>query len=343
MNHVKWPRIGQFHTVRKTVNHWASDALKRGEQFSFPRVQYGCKVKLDGTNAGIRIVRNDDDEFEFAAQSRSRVITPEGDNYGFATWVYANEKWVVQVAKRCLFGELKDILVFGEWAGPGVQKRTSVSKIERRMFFVFGVILNPESDDPFLVYKPWDIEDGLVEHPDVCVIPFMESWPTAYFGEDKPVADFINATNDIVEWVEKCDPFVKKTFGIEGLGEGIVCYPMVSDYTMGHYFNLMFKAKGTEHEEVKKPKPVMKDPAVAASIQDFAEMTTTVARCEKGVAEACGGEVDVKKTGAFLKWIGNDIKSECVAELEAAGLEWKQVGKAVGNVARMWWLKKVSE
>lgn len=57
-------------------------------------------------------------------------------------------------------------------------------------------------------------------------------------------------------------------------------------------------------------------------------------------ASACDGEYDLKRTGDFLKWIGQDVKKKSVAELEASGLEWKQVAKAVASKARNWYIKK---
>src|SRR4051812_2981949 len=43
--------------------------------------------KIDGTNAAVIVT----DDWEIAAQSRSRLITPVDDNFGFARWVYDNE------------------------------------------------------------------------------------------------------------------------------------------------------------------------------------------------------------------------------------------------------------
>ena len=42
--------------------------------------------KIDGTNAAIIVT----DDLQVGAQSRSRVITPEADNHGFARWVARN-------------------------------------------------------------------------------------------------------------------------------------------------------------------------------------------------------------------------------------------------------------
>lgn len=65
--------------------------------------------KIDGTNAAI-IIENG----EIAAQSRTRIITPEKDNFGFARWVYDN--------KDTLINTLGEGRHFGEWWGSGIQR-----------------------------------------------------------------------------------------------------------------------------------------------------------------------------------------------------------------------------
>lgn len=67
--------------------------------------------KIDGSNACV-IVTEDD---RVAAQSRSKIITPETDNHGFARWVQENAPM--------LAGTLGVGYHFGEWFGSGVQKR----------------------------------------------------------------------------------------------------------------------------------------------------------------------------------------------------------------------------
>jgi hypothetical protein len=66
--------------------------------------------KIDGTNAALLInVAND----TLQCQSRSRLITPEDDNYGFARWAYANKAELMK---------LGDGYRFGEWWGQGIQR-----------------------------------------------------------------------------------------------------------------------------------------------------------------------------------------------------------------------------
>lgn len=76
-----------------------------------PRLKRGCVIteKLDGTNAQIVI----DAEGNVRAGSRNRWITPEDDNFGFASWVYNNQEEL-----RGL-GEGQH---FGEWWGNGIQR-----------------------------------------------------------------------------------------------------------------------------------------------------------------------------------------------------------------------------
>ena len=66
--------------------------------------------KLDGTNACVIITVDG----EIGAQSRSRLITPDDDNYGFAKWVHDN--------KQTLIEDLGEGRHFGEWWGKGIQR-----------------------------------------------------------------------------------------------------------------------------------------------------------------------------------------------------------------------------
>jgi hypothetical protein len=79
--------------------------------------------KIDGTNAQIGIA----DDGTIYAGSRSRWITPEDDNHGFARWVaeHADE-----------LRELGPGRHFGEWWGSGIQRRYGLSE---KRFSLFNV------------------------------------------------------------------------------------------------------------------------------------------------------------------------------------------------------------
>lgn len=84
--------------------------------------------KLDGTNAQVHITQVPDEAlptpgsigvahegvcYDVRAGSRNRWITPEADNYGFASWVWRN---------ACELVKLGPGAHFGEWWGKGIQR-----------------------------------------------------------------------------------------------------------------------------------------------------------------------------------------------------------------------------
>ena len=89
------------------------------------RLSRECVVteKLDGTNAQVCI--GDDGDMKFG--SRTRWITPEDDNYGFALWATENAD------QLRLLGPGRH---FGEWWGAGIQRRYG---LEKKRFSLFNV------------------------------------------------------------------------------------------------------------------------------------------------------------------------------------------------------------
>lgn len=80
--------------------------------------------KLDGTNAAVVITEDGD----IYAQSRTRIIVPGDDNFGFAAWVEANKEQL---------RELGPGRHFGEWWGKGIQRGYG---LEERRFSLFNVV-----------------------------------------------------------------------------------------------------------------------------------------------------------------------------------------------------------
>jgi len=91
------------------------------------RLRRECLVteKIDGTNASIRIT----EDGEFLVGSRTRWITPESDNHGFAKWAYDHKEELL-----CLGNGAH----FGEWWGSGIQRGYGLPKGEKR-FSLFNV------------------------------------------------------------------------------------------------------------------------------------------------------------------------------------------------------------
>lgn len=80
--------------------------------------------KLDGTNAQIWI---SDDGTEIRAGSRTRWITPQDDNFGFARWAEENRDELLKLGPG---------RHFGEWWGKGIQRNYSLTE---KRFSLFNV------------------------------------------------------------------------------------------------------------------------------------------------------------------------------------------------------------
>ncbi len=333
----KWTSIGGFHNVRKTLSTYD---LHKGP------ITYRGKVKLHGTNSGIVITP----EGNVFAQSRTTTLSATEDNAGFAKWVESNKDYWQKFDTY-----LQSITVYGEWCGPGIMKGTAINKIGGKVFAVFAIQFGYSTVDDdgqehaTVNVDPTAIKSILGEMPeDVCVLPWYGDEIVVDY-EDRPSLESAVATmNKTVETIEAMDPWVKDAFGVEGMGEGIVYYP-VSFELWGaldrwHLSTFMFKAKGEKHKVVKTKQAVQIDPEVASSIDGFVEMVVTEARLEQGAREVAGDLVfEHRYIGPFLKWMGQDIQKETADELESSGLDWKQVVKPVSTSARTWYLAKIAE
>jgi tRNA-binding EMAP/Myf-like protein len=329
---AKWASIEQLHAVR-----FALQARREATGEALPRVTYRAKVKVDGTNGAIHALPGG----AFAAQSRTRLLTPDDDNYGFAAWAHG------RAAELCagLHARLGRAVVYGEWCGRGIQKRTAISRIEGNAFAVFAVQLgDPARDTTRLVVDPERLRALLPAHPDVHVLPWHGEPVELDFADPERLRSGAERIDAMVADVEAADPWVAEVFGLRGLGEGVVLYPVEGvpwDAEGGtdrdRYVDLMFKAKGEEHRVNRQKKAAQIDPEVARGVEEFVALVVTPARLEQGLEQVCGGRVDLRRMGELLAWVGHDVQKESTAELAAAGLEWKQVAKAVGQAAQRWY------
>jgi hypothetical protein len=170
------------------------------------------------------------------------------------------------------------------------------------------------------------------------------------FADRAQMTEALDRINAMVADVELEDPWVRDAFGVRGIGEGLVLYPIEGVAFDEHgradrdaYVPWMFKAKGEKHQVVRQRQPAQIDPEIARSVEAFVDLFVTPSRLAQGVEQACGGTIDVHRMGAFLKWISQDIEKESSAELEASGLTWKEVAKAVGQRARDWLLEEAKK
>ena len=321
---VRWASIENLYNIRKEISEY--DSLRK--------IKYRAKIKLHGTNCAVSIFPNGD----LVTQSREQIITPEKDNSGFSRWVDGQKEY---------WSNLKTdthMIVFGEWAGVGINRGCAIHQIEKKVFCVFAIQYN-RPQGSFLEINPITISETLGnDNKDVFVIPFYGPTLTLNFFNTEGLKIQAEIINGMVADVEKEDPYVKAQFGISGTGEGIVLFPIPDDFIENQsmliprieFSNLGFKAKGEEHKVVKTKAAAQIDPEVANTISEFIALVCTENRLKQQAEKV--GPFSPRSTGQFLKEFCGDVCKESTAELEAAGMKWENVSKQVSEFARKWWL-----
>lgn len=326
----KWPSIEGLQNVVK-------DFERKVEERD---VQFKAKIKLDGTNAGVRKTPSG-----VSFQSKSIPITPEKDNAGFARWA---QNVPFSLVKNDYEESLPIMTIFGEWAGKGIESGCSVKEVGMKTFFPFAIEYGSEAIDEetgkykesFLEVEPERIQKILEPVKDfVKVLPWFsdEVFHITFPKVEKAIVDKIN---EIVYDIEKEDPYIKTVFGISGVGEGLVFYP-IGETHIEKWGELAFKVKGFKHMVNKQQKPAQVKIEVFSSVSEFVSSFVTEARCKQALANVCGSSPPEKKNiSAFLTWVNTDVKKESVDELEVLNLSWDKVSGEVTKTARAWFLSK---
>jgi hypothetical protein len=315
----KWIKIKQLSNVIKTVNH-----ISEFNGIPLPAITYKAKIKIHGTNAGIEF-----NDGKITAQGRKRKLSIDSDNYQFAAWVEQIKSNLerLKVSNKCI--------IHGEWFGRGIQRGVSCSQIDRKCFGIFAVEIF-ENDKDLILIDPEKISNFLkpILIEGIYVLPWYGDSIIFDFANNTDFKKSVNIVVDTVKKIEELDPWIKDTFGITGIGEGVVMYPYTTDFVDRSYLeDTIFKAKGKKHSVSKVKSLVPIDIEVVKDIENFVKMVCTEARLEQGFSEVCQENHDVRKTGEFIKWVMNDILEECKEEIVASGLNWKRVSKVIATKA----------
>lgn len=333
-SHIKYPSIEQFRTVVKNVRDAAN---KYG--VPLPKLRFRGTVKAHGTNASVVNFGG-----ETWHQSRERVITPISDNAGFSQYATFHRDYFEQVfvvARDFLPTEAEGakVAIYGEWCGGNIQSGIALNQLEK-MFIVFGISYGEEEARKWLDKKDLStILRGLEEANDHKVYNIMQfpSWEIEIdFANPEAVQ---NELVKITETIENECP-IGKTFGVSGIGEGAVWECIDPTQHRG----MRFKVKGEKHSVSKVKKLVEVDVEKVANIQAFVERVLTVNRMQQMKDKLTEMELDandVKNTGTFLKFVGQDVVKEESDTLEASGISNKEAMGKISQLARNWFLANI--
>ena len=322
---VEFPKVRLFENV----------VASNSRTVNAEKVVYGAKVKLHGTNCGVRICNG-----RVTPQRRHSDLSLADDSFQFAAWVKSTANaWVSK--NECVASEL--VVVFGEWAGKGVQGASieAVEQVEPRSYFVFGVMVGER-----YFAEPSAISRYVPDIPRVYVIPWLttptDSRMVVRFSRLAEMVPFANYLSDTVEQVDAEDPYILSKFGIKGRGEGVVVMPISVDdssVTWKQFQKLVFKAKSVRHRGKRSKGPAcrVKNPP-PAGIEQFVETFVTEPRCVQGVHEACEGQYDKSRIQDFYLWMKNDVYEESELERSELNSEWDEVQKFVIKAAAKWYV-----
>lgn len=342
----KFPEIEQFRNAIESVTYRIKFIGKDengkplfDDSKELPTLKYRGSVKLHGTNAGIIFVYDEESgKYISYTQSRERLITPEKDNAGFATFVSTNpvEKLLELLPPLELYSNEENtkpiIKIYGEWCGKGIQANVAISQLEK-MYVIFAVKIGD-------VWLP-DIYLKNIKLPSNKIYNILD-YPIYHididFNNPKIAA---NKIARLVESVENECP-VGKAFGVSGTGEGIVWVCTEQGWTESRFW---FKTKGEKHKDTKTKEKVPIDVERVKKQSELVDILLTEHRLSKGIdhLKAIGMEVSRKNLGEYIKWVYNDVIKEELDTIVKNGFEPKEISSGISKKARDWFFKYENE
>lgn len=341
--HISFPSIEQFRNVIANINRQFNfvgmdDNDEPIYDMSLPKpvLNFTGTVKLHGTNAGVCYNNLDG----LWAQSRENIITPEQDNAGFAFFVETNKEIFIT-----LFSKITERLdidltintasIYGEWCGGSIQKGVGISNLPKS-FFIFGVKITPhvENEEERKSKPAYWVDYTFLKAPEARIYNISD-YATYSMDIDFNMPQLVqNKLSDLTIAVEEECP-VAKEFGFSGVGEGIV---WSCEYKGVVY---RFKVKGEKHSASKVKTLAAVDVDKLNSIKEFVDYAVTDSRFNQAIEKTFPNNepVDIKKMGALMKWIVDDIIKEESDTMAKNNLEPKDVGKHISTKVREMFFK----
>jgi len=343
---IKFPSIEQFRNVVATINRNFNyvGLDENGEAIydqSLPKpiITFKGTVKLHGTNAGISY----NNEAGVWAQSRENIITSQKDNAAFAFFVESKdtvfkELFDIIATRNNIDCDTNTITIYGEWAGKGIQKGVGISNLLEKTYFVFGVKITPhtETEDERKENPAYWVDSSYVEYVNHRIYN-IEDFETYSIDIDFNMPQLVqNQLSELTLAIEEQCP-VAKSFGFEGIGEGIVWTAEFKGVVH------RFKVKGEKHSSSKVKTLAAVDTEKLNSTTEFVEYAVTDSRFNQALENVFPNNepVDTKKLGDVIRWVVNDIIKEETDTLASNGLEPKDVNKYISTVVRTKFFKLV--
>ena len=339
-----YPNIsGKSHNL---VRELSKVGLCRG------KIELVGTVKLHGSHADI-VVDSDDN---IRLQSRNVLsVTAENDSYGYAAFMLPLRNEILELKSQYLARYTKlnpgstidsqhPLIIAGEWIGQGIQKRVAVNQLSRR-FVIVSVSINNTwlLDEDYADIRNeaagiYNISRGGFYYQTLVLAPLHIKF--------KPQQEAcFAAMQDQTEKIDQLCPF-SATFGISGVGEGIVWKVQQPPYHAKP--ELWLKTKGRTHMEPPQqnsnPEKNAAMTGARSKAATFARGVVTARRLEQGFEYLMEMLLlpDRKNTGTYIQWVQNDVLREEKTEIEAAGINQGTLKAEIIKIAKEHYQKSLT-
>lgn len=336
---IKFPSIESFGNVMK-FKEWQKESRPETYKAEF---SLRPKVKLHGTNLGLGTR-----DGEVWIQSRNGKIE-DGDSFMQAETLLRDVGPLVHEAGKRICAPGETLVIFGEWAGNGIQNKDAVTLIGKKMFFPFLLAkapaelpedINEARSLISVIADPAEIRRTLgFEHPMIMILPWAGEERRFSTDDVDFTASVIEEINEDVDRIAVADPFIREAFGVVGPGEGLVFVPS-GPTNLLEYSNLSFKAKTEAHRVKKSAKAASVKVEVPESAHAFVEDFVTENRMEQMLSERIGGELDKARTGDFVRSVIEDVMKESAAERAEMGVDDKVLTGLISKRAAKWFVDR---
>lgn len=347
MKTEKFPSIEAFDRV---VSRQAYMRENEADAYT-PEIRLRPKIKMHGTNAAFGVSPS-----EIWCQGRTERYTEQNNGGGAWGVLIGFAQRVRQRQADLLETTNATIMVYGEWAGSGVQKKDAITQIGRKVFMPFAVMIREPFDADGLTERevrkrvqvltaPEQIREILgFEDEALIVLPWAGPEVCFDFSSEEDLEATLSDVNAMSEAAGEVDPFVKEVFGVEGPGEGYVYVPdsSLSPISLELYADVAFKAKASRHRVKISDKAAKIHADLPQDVHDFVETFVTENRMEQMLEERLGGVPEKRRTGDFVAAVIKDVFKESEPERAALGVGDKQISPLIAKKAAAWFLDRAT-
>lgn len=221
------------------------------------------------------------------------------------------------------------MVIAGEFCGGNIQKKVALLQLKKQF-----VIVSVNVNNTWLPDEEYsDIHNESIDIYNISRAGFF--FKTLQLQDP---AETEVEINKLVKQVEEECPYAR-TFGVSGIGEGIVWKPR-SYFSNPDYW---FKSKGEMFAVAVKPKLPASASDNDGRSKSFAKAIVTENRMEQGWGYLIemGITRDMKELGRFLKWVVEDCLREEKRDMEEADIKEQNLKPAIVDIARRWYKAKV--